>query len=130
MAAAFLASAGDLPPQSLEARLLVGELSLEGRLQPVRGVLPIVLAARRREVPEVIVPAANAREASVVSGVRVVAAATLGQVVHYLRSPATPPRSTTHSGGCTGRSTWPTSSARNRPGGRSRSRPRAATTCC
>ncbi len=92
MAAAFLASAGDLPPQSLEDRLLVGELSLEGRLQPVRGVLPIVLAARRREVPEVVVPAANAREASVVSGVRVVAAATLGQVVRYLRDGTPPPR--------------------------------------
>jgi magnesium chelatase family protein len=91
MAAAFLASAGDLPAQSLEDRLLVGELSLEGRLQPVRGVLPIVLAARRREVPEVIVPAANAREGSVVSGIRVVAAATLGQVVHYLRDGTPPP---------------------------------------
>jgi magnesium chelatase family protein len=91
MAAAFLASAGDLPAESLEDRLLVGELSLEGRLQPVRGVLPIVLAARRREVPEVIVPAANAREGSVVSGIRVVAAATLGQVVQYLRDGTPPP---------------------------------------
>jgi magnesium chelatase family protein len=91
MATAFLAAAGDLPPQSLEDRLLLGELSLEGRLQPVRGVLPIVLAARRREVPEVIVPAANAREGSVVSGIRVVAAATLGQVVQYLRDGTSPP---------------------------------------
>jgi magnesium chelatase family protein len=91
MAAAFLAAAGDLPAQSLEDRLLLGELSLEGRLQPVRGVLPIVLAARRRKVPEVIVPAANAREGSVVSGVQVVPAATLGQVVHYLRDGTLPP---------------------------------------
>jgi magnesium chelatase family protein len=90
MALAFLAAAGDLAPGLLEDRLLVGELSLEGRLQPVRGVLPIVLAARARGVPEVIVPAANAREGSVVSGVRVVAAATLAQVIRYLRD-GTPP---------------------------------------
>ncbi len=85
MAAAFLAAAGEIPPKSLRRRLLLGELSLEGRLQPVRGVLPIVLAARSRSVPEVVVPAANAAEASVVADVRVVAAATLGQVVAYLR---------------------------------------------
>jgi magnesium chelatase family protein len=90
MALAFLAAAGDLPADSLKHRLLVGELSLEGRLQPVRGVLPIALAARARSVPEVIVPAANAREGSVVSGIRVVAAATLGQVVRYLRDGTEP----------------------------------------
>jgi len=85
MAAAFLAAAGEIPAKSLRHRLLLGELSLEGRLQPVRGVLPIVLAARARAVPEVVVPATNAAEASVVADVRVVAAATLGQVVSYLR---------------------------------------------
>jgi magnesium chelatase family protein len=90
MALAFLAAAGDLPADSLKHRLLVGELSLEGRLQPVRGVLPIVLAARARAVPEVIVPAANGREGSVVSGIHVVAAATLGQVIRYLRDGTEP----------------------------------------
>ncbi len=91
MALALLAASGDLPPDRLRDRLLVGELSLEGRLQPVRGVLPIVLAARSHGVPEVVVPAANAREGSVVSGVRVVAAATLAQVLRYLRDGTPPP---------------------------------------
>ncbi len=68
MAMAFLASAGHLPMERLEDRLLVGELSLEGRLQPVRGVLPIVLAARRHGVGEVILPQSNLAEGSVVSG--------------------------------------------------------------
>ena len=72
MAMAFLASAGDVRAQSLENRLLVGELSLEGRLQPVRGVLPIVLAARDHGVEEVILPAANRAEGAVVGGIRVV----------------------------------------------------------
>jgi magnesium chelatase family protein len=85
MAMAFLASAGDLPQGPLEDRLLVGELSLEGRLQPVRGVLPIVLAARDAGVQEVILPAANRAEGSVVEGIRVTGASTLGDVVRYLR---------------------------------------------
>ena len=90
MAMAFLASAGDVPVQSLENRLLVGELSLEGRLQPVRGVLPIVLAARDHGVEEVILPVGNRAEGAVVGGIRVVGAANLGQVVRYIRDGTDP----------------------------------------
>jgi magnesium chelatase family protein len=92
MALALLAAAGHVPGAALDGRLLVGELSLEGRLQPIRGVLPIVLAARGRGFAEVVVPAANGREAAVVQGIQVVAAATLGEVVRYLRDGAEVPR--------------------------------------
>ena len=85
MAMGFLASAGYLPAARLEDRLLVGELSLEGRLHPVRGILPIVLAARDRGVAEVVLPAGNVAEGSVVSGIRVVGAASLGEALRYLR---------------------------------------------
>ena len=85
MAVGFLAAAGYLPGACLHGRLLLGELSLEGRLQPMRGVLPVALAARERGLEEIIVPAANAHEARSVSGLEVVAAPTLGQVVEYLR---------------------------------------------
>jgi magnesium chelatase family protein len=85
MALAMLAAAGEVPVPSLERRLLLGELSLEGRLQPVRGVLPIVLAARARGLEEVIVPAANEPEGRVVTGIRVTGARTLGDIVRYLR---------------------------------------------
>jgi len=90
MAVAFLAATGDVPAASLTNRVLLGELSLEGRLQPVRGVLPIVLAARKRGVAEVVVPAANRREGAVVNGICVVGAATLGEVVRYLRDGEVP----------------------------------------
>jgi len=92
MAVAFLAATGDVPVESLAGRILLGELSLEGRLQPVRGVLPIVLAARKRGIEEVVVPAANSREGAVVSGICVVGAATLGEVVRYLRDGEVPPQ--------------------------------------
>ncbi len=91
MAAALLATTGDLPIEGLEGRILVGELSLEGRLQPVRGVLPMVLAARDRGVAEVVIPAANYREGSVVGGIRVVGASTLAEVVRYIRDGEHPP---------------------------------------
>lgn len=90
MATAFLAATGDVPAAALEGRVLLGELSLEGRLQPVRGVLPIVLAARDRGIREVVVPAANGSEAAGVAGIDVVAAATLGEVVRYLRNGVRP----------------------------------------
>ncbi len=90
MAMAFLGATGDVPAAALEDRLLLGELSLEGRLQPVRGVLPIVLAARDRGLREAVVPAANRREGSVVSGIRVVPASTLGDVVRYVRDGTVP----------------------------------------
>jgi magnesium chelatase family protein len=95
MAMAFLATTGDVPPDALVNRLLLGELSLEGKLQPVRGVLPIVLAARDRGVGEVVVPAANFSEGEVVTGIRVIGAATLGAVVRYVRDGTVPEVRTT-----------------------------------
>jgi len=91
MAVAFLAAVGEVPVERVRGRLLIGELSLEGRLLPVRGILPIVLAARDRGLEEVIVPDANGGEAGVVEGIRVVPAASLGDVVRWIRSGTVPP---------------------------------------
>jgi len=85
MALAFLAAAGKLPAESVTGLLAVGELSLDGRLLPVRGILPMVLAARRRGLEKVILPGANADEAAVVEGIQALAATTLGQVVRHLK---------------------------------------------
>jgi magnesium chelatase family protein len=93
MAMALLATTGEVSPETLANRLLLGELSLEGKLQPVRGVLPIVLAARDRNYREVILPAINLAEGEVVTGIRVVGVSTLGEVVRYLRDGSVPQRS-------------------------------------
>ncbi len=66
-----------------EVPLFLGELSLFGQLQPVRGLLAMVLAAAERGESLVIVPASQAWEASLATGVRVLGAKNLAEVVHW-----------------------------------------------
>ncbi|MBR7092072.1 MAG: YifB family Mg chelatase-like AAA ATPase [Clostridia bacterium] len=61
----------------------VGELSLTGELQAVRGVLPMVIAARDHGVRRIVVPAANAAEGAVVDGIEVLAAAHVTQLLRF-----------------------------------------------
>lgn len=84
IAIGVLGCLGSFPAGALEGRLFLGELSLDGQLRPVPGVLPMVAAARERGVVEVVVPRENAREAALVQGVRSVAADTLVDAVRYL----------------------------------------------
>lgn len=70
-----------------ERFLLVGELSLDGSLRPVRGALSIAVCARREGVPGVVVPIENAAESAVVEGVQVFGARHLSEVVALLREP-------------------------------------------
>jgi len=66
--------------------LLVGELGLDGGLRPVPGILPIAVLARARSIPNLILPAVNAPEASVVEGVNVFPVASLAEVIELLNS--------------------------------------------
>lgn len=77
IAIAALAAAGDVPAESADRAVHLGELGLDGRLRPVPGVLPAVLAARDAGFQRVFVPTANAAEARLVDGVEVVAVAGL-----------------------------------------------------
>ncbi|BDI21913.1 YifB family Mg chelatase-like AAA ATPase [Herbiconiux sp. L3-i23] len=72
-----LVAEGTVPAESVAATAHLGELALDGRLRPMRGVLPAVLAAARAGVATVIVPHANADEASLVPDIRVVGMASL-----------------------------------------------------
>ncbi|GAB6037183.1 hypothetical protein JCM15519_17420 [Fundidesulfovibrio butyratiphilus] len=84
LALSLLAAADVLPASALEGYYLAGELSLTGELKPVRGVLPVALRARAEGARGLIVPAANAAEASVARGLDVYAPADLGQAVRFL----------------------------------------------
>src|SRR5216684_2963488 len=67
--------------------VLVGELSLDGTLRPVRGALSIAVCARRRGIPNLLLPADNAAEAAVAEGVNVFGMRHLADVVKYLNQP-------------------------------------------
>jgi len=77
-------------------RMFVGELSLSGELRPVKGVLSVAQTAAREGFAEIVVPEDNAAEAALVSGITVIGAATLAEVLQHVRSddeyalPATP----------------------------------------
>ena len=86
IAMALLATWERVPKERLESTLFAGELSLEGKLRPIRGVISLALLARARGLPKMIVPAANAREAAWVEGVTVHAADSLAEVIEWARS--------------------------------------------
>ena len=67
LAIALLAADGSIVCNELERYMLVGELSLDGTLQPIRGALPIAIRARKEQFKGLIVPAQNVREAAVVN---------------------------------------------------------------
>ncbi|MEW6337222.1 MAG: YifB family Mg chelatase-like AAA ATPase [Acidobacteriota bacterium] len=85
IATGVLAACGLVPPAAAAGVWILGELSLDGALRPVRGVLPIVEAATRDETP-VLLPAENLPEAAVVRGARLHPASTLAETVAHLRS--------------------------------------------
>ncbi|MBW6511980.1 MAG: YifB family Mg chelatase-like AAA ATPase [Desulfuromonadaceae bacterium] len=64
--------------------LILGELSLDGRVKPVKGVLPIAVGARHWELDGLIVPAENAAEGALVDGLPVYGVSTLGELVDFL----------------------------------------------
>lgn len=94
IACALLAAEGVLPPTQLQRTVLLGELGLDGRLRPVRGVLPAVAAAAAAGVHRVVVPESAVGEARLVPGVEVLGLRSLRQLVALLRGepvPAEPP---------------------------------------
>lgn len=86
MALGVLAEVGRVPRERLAEVTSLGELSLDGRVRSIPGVLPAALSARERGARAVLVPAANAGEAALVPGLHVVAVAHLRDAVGFLRT--------------------------------------------
>ncbi|MDW5613582.1 YifB family Mg chelatase-like AAA ATPase [Mycobacterium sp. TJFP1] len=84
LAAAVLSAHGRKSWPRLEKAVLLGELALDGRVRPVKGVLPAVLAAQRQGWPTVVVPVENLAEASLVDGIDVWGVGSLGQLQSWL----------------------------------------------
>ena len=88
IAVALLAAEAPGRYRGLESTMLLGELSLEGRLVPVRGALAMAITAMERGISSVIVPQQNAREAACISGLTVYPAQSLRQVTDHLSGKA------------------------------------------
>jgi magnesium chelatase family protein len=84
IAIGILAASGQIPDDRLERTLFLGELGLEGDLRPIRGALPIAMAAAALGCDQLILPEANVAEAAVVEGIAVRGAANLMAVCRHL----------------------------------------------
>lgn len=85
MALGILTATRLIPQEAVDRYLVMGELSLDGRVKPVRGSLPMALEAARRRHTGIIVPLENSNEAAVVDGIQVIPVSTFSQVVEFLR---------------------------------------------
>jgi magnesium chelatase family protein len=90
IAVGTLAASGAVPPRALDGLVFIGELTLDGRLRSVPGVLPMALVASRRGISCVVVPEPQVEEASMIPGMSVLAARSLAQVVALLRGDQVP----------------------------------------
>ena len=84
IAIGLLAAFETIPTEKLEDTIFLGELSLDGKLRPVKGALPISVEARRKNIKRIILPKDSANEASIVDDVDVYGMENLTEVVEFL----------------------------------------------
>lgn len=84
LAIAILAADSQISEHKLSDYMLVGELSLDGTLQPIKGALPIAIKARAEKFKGLIVPTANVREAAVVNNLEVYGMNNMQEVINFL----------------------------------------------
>ena len=84
LAVGILATDGKVKPDKLPHAMLLGELSLDGSLQPVKGALPVAIKAREMGYQHLIVPEQNVREAAVVNQLKVYGVNHIRQVIQFL----------------------------------------------
>ncbi|MSU80337.1 MAG: ATP-binding protein, partial [Gemmataceae bacterium] len=84
IALGMLVATGQVLPEHVVGWAMAGELALDGSVRSIKGALSVAMAARAAGIVQLIVPAANGREAAVVEGVRVYGVATLSEAVGLL----------------------------------------------
>src|SRR5256714_12727681 len=84
IALGILAATEQIAGERLEKIAVLGELGLEGAIRPVRGALPVALAARAAGIEALILPRENLPEAGVVDGLQVLGAGTLAEIAEFL----------------------------------------------
>src|SRR6187455_2369822 len=94
IALGLLATSGPLTRRCVDDTVIVGELSLDGAINGIRGVLPIAIGARRLGLKRLLLPPQNATEASVVEGLDICVAQSLAEAVEALNEPERAKRAT------------------------------------
>ena len=90
IATGVLAATGQIAPEKLADYIIMGELSLDGSLQPMKGALPIAIQARKEGFKGFILPKENAREAAIVDQLDVYGVETIGDVVDFFNETTVP----------------------------------------
>jgi magnesium chelatase family protein len=85
IAIGILAAQDEVPAEKIHRYGIVGELALDGRVRPIRGILPIALAARRQGWNGLLFPSANWEEACLVEGIELVPVSSLQETVRFLK---------------------------------------------
>lgn len=91
IAIGILIASEQIPKQSLENSLVLGELALDGTLRPLNGVLPMVMAGKERGIDKVLLPEKNAAEGALVEEMEVIPIASLRDAILYAKGEWTPP---------------------------------------
>jgi len=86
IAIGLLAAVGKIDDRLLEDSLFLGELSLNGKLRSIKGVLPITVEAKRKKLKRIILPSESAKEASIVNGIDVYGIDNLEDVIDFLNT--------------------------------------------
>ncbi len=84
IAIGILAASGQIQAEEIEKYLIMGELSLDGEVKPIKGALPIAIQARKEKFKGLILPKQNAREAAIVSDLEVYGVSHLTDVIQLL----------------------------------------------
>ena len=84
IAIGILACSGNINKKSIEDTIFIGELSLDGKINKVNGVLPMCIEAKKLGIKRVILPIENTKEAAVVKEIEVIGAKSLIEVVNFL----------------------------------------------
>lgn len=84
IALGILCCIGIIPQDSLSSRMIVGELSLDGSIQPVKGILPIVSTAKDMNFRECIIPKANSAEGALINNIDIIGVSSLQEAILHL----------------------------------------------
>lgn len=83
IALGIIQASGQVPIEKLDQYVIMGELSLDGILRPIRGALPIAIQSRKENFKGIVLPKANAREAAIVNKLNVIGVETLKEAIDF-----------------------------------------------